>query len=190
MTKGPRHEDYRALLGKFVSEICVELAIPHKCLGETTWKRPEVSRGLEADQCFYFLPEKLASLSAARARGSNNVADFPNPDLAIEIDLSPSLVDRASITLRSGSARSGGSTARLRPWSVSAPRDVISPSRRVCGFRFAPPTSCTGSLPLILRTNRSGRWPCASGCGTTWFLEHPLDGSPLRVSLERVTLAI
>ena len=62
-----------------------------------TWKRPELSRGLEADQCYYFQPEKLAAAARAKARGSNDVADYPNPDLAIEVDISPSLVDRPGI---------------------------------------------------------------------------------------------
>ncbi|HWU38825.1 MAG TPA: hypothetical protein VN203_14340, partial [Candidatus Acidoferrum sp.] len=31
-----------------------------------------------------FLPEKLAAAKAAMTRGSNDVADYPNPDLAIE----------------------------------------------------------------------------------------------------------
>jgi len=31
------------------------------------------------------------------ARGSNDVADYPNPDLAIEVDISPSQVDRPEI---------------------------------------------------------------------------------------------
>ena len=97
MTKGPKHEDFRDLLGRFVSEVCVEVEIPHKCVGETTWKRPEVSRGLEADQCYYLRPEKIAAAAAARSRGSNDVADYPNPDLTIEIDISPSLIDRPAI---------------------------------------------------------------------------------------------
>ena len=31
------------------------------------------------------------------ARGSNDVADYPNPDLAIEVDISPSQLDRPEI---------------------------------------------------------------------------------------------
>jgi Uma2 family endonuclease len=51
-----------------------------------------VQRGLS-----YFLAEKLAAAKAAMARGSNDVADYPNPDLAIEVDISPSQVDRPEI---------------------------------------------------------------------------------------------
>ena len=50
-----------------------------------------------ADQCYYFLPEKLAADAAALERGSDDIADYPNPDLAIEVDISPPAVDRAGI---------------------------------------------------------------------------------------------
>lgn len=97
MTKGRSHENYGALIGNLVSEVAVELGIPHSSNRETTWKRPEVSRGLEADQSYYFRPEKLEAAAQSRSRGSNDVADYPNPDLAIEIDISPSLIDRPTI---------------------------------------------------------------------------------------------
>jgi Uma2 family endonuclease len=95
MAKGPDHEDANGLLGLFVSMVAAELTIPCKGLGETTWKRPDIHRGLESDQCFYFQPEKLAVV--ARVRGSKNIADYPNPDLAIEADISRPAVDRAGI---------------------------------------------------------------------------------------------
>src|SRR5208337_4165098 len=60
MGKGRKHEGIRELFGYLVRLITEELEIPCKSLGETTWKRPAVARGLEADQCYYFLPEKLA----------------------------------------------------------------------------------------------------------------------------------
>ncbi len=97
LTRGPKHEDFRELLGRVVTEVAVELAIPQKCLGETTWKRHDLSRGLEADQCYYFDPAKLAAAARAKRNASNDVADYPNPDLAIEIDISPSLIDRPGI---------------------------------------------------------------------------------------------
>jgi Uma2 family endonuclease len=97
MAKGRKHELVRGLLCRFVDVFCEELMISYKSAGETTWKRMEVARGLEADECYYFLPEKLAADAAALARGSDNIADYPNPDLAIEVDISPPQVDRAGI---------------------------------------------------------------------------------------------
>jgi Uma2 family endonuclease len=97
MGKGWIHEGYNRLLGMFVTIVTAELEIPCKGLRETTWKRPEIARGLEADECFYFRLDKLAAAAAARSRGSRDVADIPNPDLAIEVDISPPQVDRAGI---------------------------------------------------------------------------------------------
>lgn len=131
MTKGPKHEDYRSLLGKFVGEISVDLSIPHKCLGETTWKRPKIARGLEADQCYGFRPEKLAAVAAAKPRDSHDVDDYPNPDLVIEIDLSPSLIDRASIypALRvTESWRFDGETAVIERLGANGHYEEVSSS--------------------------------------------------------------
>ncbi len=97
MTKGRTHESYRDVLGWFVRFLASELKIRCRSLGETTWKRPAIERGLESDLCYYFLPEKIAADVAALARKSNDIADYPNPDMAIEVDISPSLVDRPAI---------------------------------------------------------------------------------------------
>jgi Uma2 family endonuclease len=66
-------------------------------LGSTTWKRPEAQRGIEADDCFYFTPRKIAAANAARRRGSNDSIDYPAPDLALEVDISEPELDRPSI---------------------------------------------------------------------------------------------
>jgi Uma2 family endonuclease len=97
MVKGPAHEDFKDLFGQLVHAIAHDLNVPRRGLGETTWKRTALERGLEADQCYVLRPEKLEMLAQARARKSNDVSDYPNPDLAIEIDLSPSEIDRLSI---------------------------------------------------------------------------------------------
>jgi Uma2 family endonuclease len=97
MTTGRLHEDFKGLFSRLVNAVTFELAIPCSDAGETTWKRREIARGLQADQCYYFQPEKLRVDSEARARKSNEVADYPNPDLAIEVDIAPSQVDRPGI---------------------------------------------------------------------------------------------
>jgi len=97
MGKGRKHERIKELLGYFVRVLTEEIEKPCKSLGETTWKRPELARGLEADQCYYFLPEKLTADAVAQANDSDDIADYPSPDLAIEVDISPPLIDRAGI---------------------------------------------------------------------------------------------
>jgi Uma2 family endonuclease len=64
---------------------------------ETNWIRPELERGLEADQCYVFDPAKLAVVHELLARRENDVAAYPNPDLAVEVDLSSPQADRPGI---------------------------------------------------------------------------------------------
>jgi Uma2 family endonuclease len=97
MTTGRVHESYKDILGWFIKVIAFELGIRCRSLGQTTWKRSEIARGIESDLCYYFSPEKIAADVAALARKSSKIADYPNPDLAIEVDISRSLVDRPGI---------------------------------------------------------------------------------------------
>ena len=97
MTTGYPHERFKELLGKFVAAVTLALSIDRGTCGETTWKRPETGRGLQADLSYYFDPAKRAAEKAAWARRSTEISDYPNPDLAIEIDLSGPKVDRPGI---------------------------------------------------------------------------------------------
>ena len=97
MGKRRRHENARRKLRQFIEAVAHAARIEFRSAGETTWKRAEVGCGLEADECYYFLSEKIAADIAALARQSDNISDYPNPDLAVEIDLSPPQVDRAGI---------------------------------------------------------------------------------------------
>ena len=96
MSTGRKHELAKKLLGKVAETTAEELDIPYRPAGETTWKRPEIARGLEADECYYFMPEKLARRRGVE-RDSRDIADYPSPDLAIEVDISRPQVDRAGI---------------------------------------------------------------------------------------------
>jgi Uma2 family endonuclease len=97
MTKGREHELFREIFSRFINAVTFEWRIPCRGAGETTWKRPEIARGLEADLCYYLEPEKREADVRSLARKAKSIADYPNPDLAIEIDLSPSQVDRPGI---------------------------------------------------------------------------------------------
>ncbi len=97
MSPGLVHEDSRNLLSRVAELVAEECEVPFKSAGQTTWKRPEIARGLEADESYFFQIDKLDAVAASKARGSELIADYPNPDLAIEVDVSPSKVDRAAI---------------------------------------------------------------------------------------------
>ncbi len=97
MSPSPVHDGARKLMGQLAEAVAQVLRIPYKSLGQTTWKRQELARGLESDECYMFRADKLAAVGKARARKSMNIADYPNPDLSIEVDISSPEIDRPGI---------------------------------------------------------------------------------------------
>jgi Uma2 family endonuclease len=95
MVTGNVHEHYKELLGTIVRAVTMGRDLEYVSCGQTTWKTG--IRGLEADLSYYFDPEKVRVAKEALARGSTDPADYPRPDLAIEIDMSSPQVDRPAI---------------------------------------------------------------------------------------------
>ena len=56
-----------------------------------------MNRGIEADPSYYFDAAKVAAFDAALARRSGKIKDYPNPDLAAEVDISRPKIDRQGI---------------------------------------------------------------------------------------------
>jgi Uma2 family endonuclease len=61
-------------------------------LRSTTYRREDLERGLEPDDCFY-----LASLPRLLGHRGVDLAHDPPPDLAIEVDVTHSSLDRLGI---------------------------------------------------------------------------------------------
>jgi Uma2 family endonuclease len=97
MSPGPFHESRKGLTADFVRIASLGLRIPRLPMGSTTWGNEEAARGIEADECFYFAPEKITAANEAIARMSNDQSDYPPPDMAVEVDLRHPLIDRPSI---------------------------------------------------------------------------------------------
>jgi Uma2 family endonuclease len=95
MTLGPWHESEKSLLEAFIAIVAGELKIERRPMGSTTWKRKNLKRAIESDLCYYFDPVKLAAATAAAH--SDDVSHYPNPDLAVEVDISPPKIDRPGI---------------------------------------------------------------------------------------------
>jgi hypothetical protein len=89
------HDHLKELINKIVSAVTSGLEIDYLSCGETRWQS-EVRR-LQADLSYYFDPAKIQAARDALARESMNPADYPRPDLAIEIDTSGPQIDRPSI---------------------------------------------------------------------------------------------
>jgi Uma2 family endonuclease len=92
MTTSRIHERFKKLLGTLVEMLTLELNIPIQETGSMTLKRQLKERGIEADESYYLANER-------RVRGKKDIDlnTDPPPDLALEIDISRSWLDRMSI---------------------------------------------------------------------------------------------
>lgn len=86
------HESYKKLLGQLVEALTEELGIEVRSLGSRTCDRKDLARGLEPDQCYYIQNEQ-----AVWDKAQIDLAVDSPPDLAIEIDMSSSSLNRLSI---------------------------------------------------------------------------------------------
>ncbi len=86
------HELAGELIGAMIRALGFELEIEIGSGGSTTFRRPDLERALEPDRCFW-----IAHEAAVRGKLEIDLSVDPPPDLAIEIDISPSKVDRPRI---------------------------------------------------------------------------------------------
>src|SRR5437868_210622 len=85
------HDDDGWLLGDMVYVLTEELSLPLKRGGSATLRRRRRQRGIEADACFW-----IANAQRMAGRRRLNLRSDPPPDLAIEVDVTHSSLDRLS----------------------------------------------------------------------------------------------
>lgn len=91
------HESSKKLIGRFVEAATEELNVEIRSLGSLTCKREDLARGLEPDQCYYIQNERVV-----RELDQIDLSQDPPPDLAIEIDITSSSIDRLDIYVALG----------------------------------------------------------------------------------------
>jgi Uma2 family endonuclease len=87
-----RHEQAAQLLGLLISRLAEELETAYEPLGMTTWRKPDAERGIEPDQCYYF-----QNHAVVREKETLDLEIDPPPDLAVEVDISSSSLNRMEI---------------------------------------------------------------------------------------------
>lgn len=92
MTPLFEHENPKINFDRFIFILAEELNIEIKSAGSTTLKKKIVRKGIEADNCYYIQNEL-----AVRGRETLDLTNSPAPDLAIEIDITSSSVDKLDI---------------------------------------------------------------------------------------------
>jgi Uma2 family endonuclease len=92
MTPLFEHENPKIQFDRFILILAQELEIEIKSAGSITLKRRIAKRGIEPDNCYYIQNEL-----ALRGRETLNLETDPPPDLAIEIDITSSSVNKLGI---------------------------------------------------------------------------------------------
>jgi Uma2 family endonuclease len=87
-----RHESYAGVLGRLVTILAATAKVRVKSAWSTTFRRDDLQRGLEPDRCFY-----IGNLPAILGKLEFDFGHDPPPDLAIEIDIMSSCLDRLGI---------------------------------------------------------------------------------------------
>jgi len=86
------HEGVGSYLDRLVCVLTEELDLPIASGGSTTFWRRRKRKGLEPDQCYW-----IANEAAVRGKDRIDLRKDPPPDLAIEVDVTQSSVDRMGI---------------------------------------------------------------------------------------------
>lgn len=86
------HDLRKKLIARMIELASVELGIPIACYGSSTWRRKDLKKGIEADECYYVQNEH-------RVRGKTefDLTHDPPPDLVIEVEHTHHPLDRAAI---------------------------------------------------------------------------------------------
>jgi Uma2 family endonuclease len=92
MVLSPEHENRKKLLGRLVEALTVELGIDIASFGSMTCRRKGRKRGLEPDDAYW-----IANEPSVRGRRDIDLEVDPPPDLALEIEISRSTLDRMAI---------------------------------------------------------------------------------------------
>jgi Uma2 family endonuclease len=86
------HEKPAYILGRFIDVLTEEMQLPCQPGGSVTLRRKRKSRGLEPDQCYW-----IASAPRLEGKTHLDLRIDPPPDLAMEMDVTRSSLDRMSI---------------------------------------------------------------------------------------------
>ena len=129
MTVSPRHEWSKRLIGRMIEAMTEELNIPIRSGGSTTFKKELVKKGLEPDECYW-----VANEPAVRGRADLDIEVDPPPDIAVEVGISTSVLNRLGIYAalgvseiwRSEGRRSSSPSSRMTGLTLPWPRARVS----------------------------------------------------------------
>lgn len=92
MTIAFPHEFFKTLFARMIETLTLELNIPLVPGGSMTFRREVLERGVEADECYW-----IANAALMLGKVEYDIESDPPPDLAVEIDITKSSINRLGI---------------------------------------------------------------------------------------------
>lgn len=86
------HERWKKYFARLIEAMCEELDLDVELAGSTTFKRKDVAKGLEPDECYY-----VQHADAIRGKSELDLTVDPPPDLVIEVDITSKSVPKEPI---------------------------------------------------------------------------------------------
>ncbi len=93
------HESAKWLIGRMIERFAEARGIDIRSAGSTTFRRPDLQRGFEADESYY-----IAGAAAVRGKQEIDLTIDPPPDLVVEIEITRSAVEKQSLLAAMGIA--------------------------------------------------------------------------------------
>jgi Uma2 family endonuclease len=93
LSPSPSHEQIKKLLARIVEDAAFELGVDCSGGGSTTFRRKALEKGLEPDECYYIGRGPLSGIGADLP----DETEYPAPDLALEIEITCSALNRIGI---------------------------------------------------------------------------------------------
>jgi Uma2 family endonuclease len=87
-----RHEQLKKLAAGLVDALLDAAALEYLPLASTTWSREDLLKAIEADECYY-----VQNVQAVQKNREIDLAVDPPPDLAIEVEVSTSAIDKLRV---------------------------------------------------------------------------------------------
>jgi Uma2 family endonuclease len=95
MSPSSKHEILKTRLRSIIETAALEFDVDFEPYGSVTCRRKDLAKGLESDECYY-----IRNADKVRDKSLDDEFDLttqPPPDLAIEIDISKTLLSREAI---------------------------------------------------------------------------------------------
>lgn len=139
MSPSQQHERIKYLLGRLIGAMTLELGIPILGGGSTTFRRGDLQKGLEPDECFWVQNE-----AKIRGRMELDLRVDPPPDLAIEVDIHSRSVNRMVIY---------GAIGVPEVWRYQDERVTVHLRRQDGSYRESGTSACFPWLSMPDLTN-------------------------------------